>query len=63
MDSFVPTNISVNFSNMLCVYGHFVVYGNNINIINMGVEWGGLFFGTSTNNALMKEVLLDNLKL
>jgi len=62
MDSFVHVSINVNFSNVPCVYGHSASYGSNINIINMGVEQEGLF-GTSTHNALTKEVLLNNLKM
>jgi hypothetical protein len=38
-------------------------YGSSIiNIINMGVEQEGSF-GTSANNALTKEALLNNLKM
>jgi len=62
MDSFVHASINVNFSNVLCVYGHFVSYGSSINIINMGVKQEGLF-STSINNALTKEMLFNNLKM
>jgi hypothetical protein len=62
MDSFVHVSINVNFSNVLCVYGHSASYGSSINIINMGVEQEGPF-GTSANNALTMELLLNNLKM
>jgi hypothetical protein len=45
-----------------CVCGHFASYGSSINIINMGIEQEGLF-NTNTNDALMKEALLNNLRM